>query len=40
MSFAGVYTAKQFLDRLPQHLFRNFVGFFLGLVGLKLLFWP
>jgi uncharacterized membrane protein YfcA len=40
ISFAGAYVAKKFLDRLPQKFFRVFVGIFLGLVGIKLLFWP
>lgn len=40
LSFAGAYTAKKFLDRMPQKFFRIFVGIFLGLVGMKLLFWP
>jgi uncharacterized membrane protein YfcA len=40
ISFAGAYVAKKFLDRMPQKFFRIFVGIFLGLVGLKLLFWP
>lgn len=40
ISFAGAYVAKKFLDRMPQKFFRVFVGIFLGLVGMKLLFWP
>ena len=40
ISFAGAYIAKKFLDRMPQKFFRVFVGIFLGLVGMKLLFWP
>lgn len=40
ISFAGAYVAKKFLDRMPQKFFRIFVGIFLGLVGVKLLFWP
>lgn len=40
ISFAGAYVAKKFLDRMPQKFFRVFVGIFLGLVGVKLLFWP
>jgi hypothetical protein len=40
ISFAGAYVAKKFLDRMPQKFFRIFVGIFLGLVGMKLLFWP
>ena len=40
ISFAGAYLAKRFLDRLPQRLFRIFVGVFLGLVGARLLIWP
>ncbi len=40
LSFAGAYTAKKFLDRMPQKTFRLFVGIFLGLVGLKLILFP
>ena len=39
-SFLGAYLAKRFLDKLPQKFFRLFVGFFLALVGVKLLIWP
>ena len=39
ISFAGAYSAKKFLDRLPQQYFRIFVGVFLALVGAKLLIW-
>ena len=39
VSFVGAYIAKRFLDRLPQKLFRIFVGVFLALVGAKLLIW-
>ncbi len=37
ISFAGAYLAKKFLNRMPQKLFRVFVGFFLALVGVILL---
>lgn len=40
LSFGGALVAKKFLDRMPQQYFRVFVGLFLGLVGIKLLFWP
>jgi uncharacterized membrane protein YfcA len=40
ISFLGAYTAKKFLDRLPQRFFRIFVGIFLALVGIKLVLWP
>jgi uncharacterized membrane protein YfcA len=39
ISFLGAFIAKRFLDRLPQRLFRIFVGLFLALVGTKLLIW-
>ena len=39
VSFVGAYIAKKSLDRLPQKLFRTFVGVFLALVGAKLLIW-
>ncbi len=39
ISFAGAYVAKRSLDRLPQKLFRAFVGVFLAIVGIKLLIW-
>jgi uncharacterized membrane protein YfcA len=39
ISFLGAYTAKKFLDRLPQRFFRIFVGVFLALVGIRLLLW-
>ncbi len=38
ISFLGAYTAKKLLDRLPQRFFRIFVGVFLALVGVRLLF--
>ena len=40
LSFGGAYIAKKFLNRIPQKSFRLVVGIFLGLVGMKLLFWP
>ncbi len=39
ISFIGAYTAKRFLDKLPQKQFRVFVAVFLALVGAKLLIW-
>ncbi len=39
VSFIGAYAAKRFLAGVPQKSFRIFVGIFLGLVGIKLLFW-
>jgi uncharacterized membrane protein YfcA len=38
-SFIGAYTAKRFIDKLPQKQFRVFVAVFLALVGAKLLIW-
>ena len=40
ISFFGAYVAKRLLDKLPQKFFRIFIGGFLFLVGVKLLFWP
>jgi uncharacterized membrane protein YfcA len=39
VSFVGAYVAKRSLDRVPQKFFRIFVGFFLVLIGVKLLIW-
>jgi hypothetical protein len=39
VSFLGAYVAKRSLDKLPQKVFRIFVGVFLALVGAKLLIW-
>jgi hypothetical protein len=40
VSFLGAEIAKKFVDKIPQKLFRNIVGVFLFLVGLKLLIVP
>jgi uncharacterized membrane protein YfcA len=37
ISFMGAFLAKKFLNKLPQKLFRVFVGSFLALVGIMLL---
>lgn len=39
VSFAGAYLAKRFLNKVPQKLFRRFVGIFLALIAMKLLIW-
>jgi uncharacterized membrane protein YfcA len=39
ISFVAAYLAKKFLDKLPQTVFRIFVGVFLALVAIKLLVW-
>ncbi len=38
LSFLGAYFAKQYVDIIPQKQFRKIVAFFLGLIGLKLIF--
>lgn len=40
LSFAGAFIAKKVIDRIPQKIFRMFVGVFIGLVGIKLVIFP
>lgn len=40
ISFFGAEIAKKLVDKIPQKIFRNVVGGFLFLVGLKLLLMP
>ena len=38
LSFLGAKIAKMIVDRIPQNYFKYFIGLFLVLVGLKLIF--
>lgn len=40
LSFGGAVIAKKIMIKIPQKSFRLFVGIFLGLVGMKLIFSP
>lgn len=40
ISFTGAEVAKKLVNKIPQRLFRNVVGLFILLVGVKLLIFP